>query len=253
MKSKVKYEVHGDILHLFNPEWESVAFATLRDDYAEEIQSVTWTKNGNYLYSSKLKCYLHIYIMKKWYGSELYEKMKQDGYIVDHMDNVGFNCCIDNLCFLTSDENIAKGHTIDKMGKDKTKIAISLYKDFETQYIQMTISFNYPAIARVSSITTPATIDVAYLLYNTDYEIAINDARAILYNYNRECVFQPEKLHHSDYHIEGSYGIPCSIENYIKNKKEYRFPAFYMTKLAAKKGWKVEEKRQFLYFRGEPQ
>jgi hypothetical protein len=128
MRSKVRYEEHGDTLHIFHPDWRRIAFATIREDYAEEIQSVTWSKRGEYLYSNKLQCYLHIYIMKKWYGNETYEHMKNNGYVVDHMDRNGFNCCINNLCFLMSDENIAKGHTVDKMNRDKSYIALSFLK-----------------------------------------------------------------------------------------------------------------------------
>ena len=55
--------------------------------------------------------------MRKWYGDDEYEKMKSDGYVVDHMDNDGYNCCIDNLCSLIDDENKAKGMTVDKMSR----------------------------------------------------------------------------------------------------------------------------------------
>lgn len=55
---------------------------------------------------------------------------------------------------------------------------------------------------------------MAYLLYDIDYPEVINDARTFLYDYNRDHSFDPEKLHHSDFHIEGSYGLPIPIEVY---------------------------------------
>ena len=83
-----------------HPDWEFVATASVKEEYLTEIQRVTWSQKGRYLYNESLGGYLHIYIMKKWYGDDVYEQMKNDGYVVDHMDNDGHNCCIDNLCFL---------------------------------------------------------------------------------------------------------------------------------------------------------
>lgn len=87
--SKNKFEIYGDKILISHPNWDFIASATIRDDYAEELQSVTWTKVGEYLYSNKLEKYLHIYIMRKWYGDDTYEEMKDNGYVVDHMDNNG--------------------------------------------------------------------------------------------------------------------------------------------------------------------
>lgn len=42
--------------------------------------------------------------------------------------------------------------------------------------------------------------------------MVINDARAIMYDYRRNYTFAPEVLHAIDYNIEGSYGIPISLE-----------------------------------------
>lgn len=145
--SKNTFEISRGRVTIGHPDWDFLSFASIKDEYADELQSVTWSKKGEYLYSSKLKVYLHVYIMKKWYGDDVYEKMKAEGCVVDHMDNDGHNCCIDNLSFLLSDENKAKGMTVDKMSADRSYIALSMFKDFDTQLFQITISFNYPATA----------------------------------------------------------------------------------------------------------
>ena len=88
-QSKNNFTISGDMITIAHPDWDFIATATIRDDYAEEFQSVTWSKKGEYLYNEKLGGYLHIYIMKKWYGEETYEQMSADGYVVDHMDNNG--------------------------------------------------------------------------------------------------------------------------------------------------------------------
>lgn len=86
------------------------------------------------------------------YGDDTFETMKDEGDVINHMDNDGHNCCIDNLCFLIADENKAKGMTLDKMSADKSHIALSMFKDFETQLFQMTIVFNYPAKLILSNL-----------------------------------------------------------------------------------------------------
>ena len=251
--SKNTFEINDDIITISHPDWNCLATATIRSDYEEELKSVTWSKNGNDLYSHRLGVYLHIYIMKKWYGEEVFEEMKADGYVVDHMDNNGFNCCLDNLSFLMNDENKAKGLTFDKYSKDKTHIAITLCRDFNTKNFQITIVFNYPAIAKISSIESPAVIDLAYLLYDRNYPEVINDARTILYDYKRDLSFEPEKLHFADYHIEGSYGSPVSKEAYDRYiEGDHGHAVFFFTKASPKLGWKVEEQRCFFNLRGKP-
>ena len=46
-KSEVKYDPQGDILYISHPDWDFIAMASLKPDYIDEIQSVTWSKNGD--------------------------------------------------------------------------------------------------------------------------------------------------------------------------------------------------------------
>lgn len=251
--SKNKFSIDGDTITISHPDWDFLATASIKDDFADEIQEVSWSKNGDYIYSSRLKEYLHIYIIKKWYGEETYEQMKANGCVVDHMDNNGHNCCIDNLSFLMDNENKAKGLTVDQYSKEKTHIALTLCKDFYTGHFQITIVFNYPAIAKISTVESSAVIDLAYLLYDRDYTEVINDARTILYDYNRDCTFEPEKLHHTDYHIEGAYGVPVPKEVYDRYiEGDHGHTVFFFVKKSAMFGWKVEEQRCFFHLRGKP-
>lgn len=247
------FSIHDSTISISHPDWNFTAYATIRDDYAEELQSVTWSRHGDYLYNKKLGGYLHIYIMKKWYGETQYNQMKADSYVVDHMDNDGYNCRIENLCFLLSDENTAKAMTVDKMSTVKTHIALSLFKDFTSQLIQMTIVFNFPAVAKISTLSSPAVIDLAYLLYDCEYELVLNDARKILYDYRRDCSFEPEKLHDADYHIEGAYSTPYSKEAYDRYiQGGHGHTVFFFNKKAPLENWKVEDQRQFFHLRGTP-
>lgn len=246
--SKNKFEIYGDKILISHPNWDFIASATIRDDYAEELQSVTWTKVGEYLYSNKLEKYLHIYIMRKWYGDDTYEEMKDNGYVVDHMDNNGHNCCVDNLCFLIEDENKAKGMTLDKRSADKSHIALSMFKDFETQLFQITVVFNYPAKLILSNLERPAVVELAFFLYDCEYEMVINDARAIMYDYRRNYTFAPEVLHAIDYNIEGSYGIPISLECFDEYQQGgHGHTVGHFIKKKPIKGWKKGEDRHFFH------
>ena len=75
--SKNAFEIDGDIISITRPEWGFKAYATVREDYLDEIQSVTWGLSyDRYPYNSKLGT-LHSYIMKKWYGEEFCQEMKE--------------------------------------------------------------------------------------------------------------------------------------------------------------------------------
>ena len=166
------------------------------------------------------------------------------------MDNDGYNCCIDNLCFLIADENKAKGMTLDKMSADKSHIALSMFKDFETQLFQITIVFNYPAKLILSNLERPAVIELAFFMYDCEYEMVINDARAIMYDYRRDYTFAPEALHAIDYHIEGKYGKPIPVELFDEYQQVDRgHTVVYFVKKAPIKGWNKGENKQFFYLR----
>lgn len=52
--------------------------------------------------------------MIKWYGEKAVIEAHQEGYIVEHFDNVECNCMISNLAFVSNDLNLAKAHLYDK-------------------------------------------------------------------------------------------------------------------------------------------
>ena len=49
MPSKNKFERYGEDIHISRDTWEQIAMTTYRDDYYDEITSVTWTANKGYL------------------------------------------------------------------------------------------------------------------------------------------------------------------------------------------------------------
>ena len=55
-----------------------------------------------------------------------------------------------------------------------------MFKDFQTELIQITIFFNYPAKLILEGLERDAVVELAFLLYDADYRIVINDARSIM-------------------------------------------------------------------------
>lgn len=139
--------------------------------------------------------------------------------------------------------------TLDKMSANKTYIALSLTNDFDNDLKQITISFNYPAKAVISTLKKPTIIELAYLLYDTAYEIVINDARQIFYDYLNDFSFVPEKLHNIDYCIEGCYGNLWSIDKYNAYLDGEYGAIFFMNKIAPLKNWTLDNPQKFLKIR----
>lgn len=140
--SKNRFEIANGNINILRDDWKKCAQVTYREDYFEELASVTWRENNGYVVNNKLG-YLHRYIMKKWYGEEIFDEMVKRGWVVDHMNNNGFDCRICNLEFLAPNQNIAKGHNLDiEAEEQRHHIALNLFKDFSTGLYQISIVFN---------------------------------------------------------------------------------------------------------------
>ncbi len=122
-----EYSINGNNVIISRQGWDFTASATIKEEFIDEFVGISWIKKGRYIYSNKLKEYLHIYVIKQWYGEKVYNNLKENGFVVDHMDNNGHNCYINNLCFLPDNENKAKGLTVDKYVADKRYVALSMY------------------------------------------------------------------------------------------------------------------------------
>lgn len=244
--SKNTFEINGDTISITKPEWGFNVYTTIREDYFDEIQSVTWgLLNKRYPYNAKLGT-LHSYIMKKWYGEEFCQEMTEKNYVIDHMDNDSHNCRINNLSFLSNAYNKAKGLTFDQENKAKEFIALTMFKDFFTGLYQITINFNYPATLAIDGFDVPSIIELAYLLYEGDYRKVIADAEDILRDYKENYTFNPIKIRAIDYHIEGCVGRPLSPEvheEYLRGKHEHT--VFYFRRRMAIQNWTKDTKKAY--------
>lgn len=207
LSSKNKFEICNDDIHIWGEEWDKLGFTTYRQDYYDELTGVTWTNNNGYLKNSKFGL-LHRYIMKKWYGEEILQEMTNRGWIVDHMNNDGFDCRITNLEFLTSRHNVAKGQTFDvEANQMRNHIAINMFKDFTTNLYQISIGCNDPVYFIDEANKRMCPVNEIFLLYDCDYRLVINDAEQILLDYDLNKKIDIKKLKCIDF----KYEIPPNI------------------------------------------
>lgn len=195
MSSKNTFLIEDRDIQISRPEWNKLAFATYRKDYYEEITKYTWSENKGHINSTLGS--LHKYIMSKWYPDIDIDEMYRSGWIIEHMDNDGFNCRVSNLEFLQKRYNTAKGQTLDIDRKRlKPKIALSMFKDFSTKCYQITIFFN----AEVRNQADGRQINALKLLYASDknYRTVIADAEEILRTFELDKKIDLSKLHYND-------------------------------------------------------
>lgn len=202
MASLNTFSRRDDEVEIYREEWKKVALTTYREDYFDELTSATWTENKGYLTNGKLGA-LHRYIMEKWYGEEMLSEMTSQGWVVDHMNNDGFDCRISNLEFLPTRHNIAKGQTVDVEAEAmRQHIALSMFKDFSTGMYQIHVDCNDPISLYNATTGELRPLAKLKLLYNCDYRIVINDARDILLNYDLYKNFKLQSLHCADWKAE---------------------------------------------------
>lgn len=200
--SKNSFKISGNVVEIFREEWTKMAYAEYREDYYKELTVTTWTQRGNALYSSKLKKYLHQFIMDEWYGEDMRKIMYENGYIIEHLDNNEFNNSLSNLDFLLKDYNTAKGQSLDKdIVRFKNKIALRMYKNFHTNTYEISLGFNEP-LDEITADGTVRPVQAMHLLYRRDYYTVILDANKILHDYIELNQIDLNKLSHCDLKID---------------------------------------------------
>ncbi|MEY2363830.1 hypothetical protein R6U76_16495 [Lysinibacillus capsici] len=133
--------------------------------------------NYKYPYSNEYKKTLHQISFDFYFGEELRKDAYSKGYIIEHLDNDGFNCSISNLFLLKKIKNTYKGWHFDKVIDNSKHIAaLRIYHIFENKTFQIAIAFN--EIYRNNH--SGKTLDKIRLLYSYNYEIVLQDAELII-------------------------------------------------------------------------
>ena len=201
-KSNNQFRIHGDTISITREGWDQIAYATYREDYYEELSTHTWGIVNGYPSNRTLGGGLHRYMMAKWYGEDALSTFTAQGYVVDHMNNNHMDCRICNLEFLKHARNAAKGMWLDREAEQlRSRIALSVFKDFSTGCYQITIGCNAHIISTDSNGLVH-DISKIKLLYNCDYPLVVLDAEAILAEYESSARFSLSHLKHCDCRIE---------------------------------------------------
>ncbi len=164
---------------------KKLAFANYEEDLLEIIKNarfrVPQTKKAiedyKYLYSNEYKKSLHQIVFDYYFGEDMRAKYYEADYIIEHLDNDGFNCDISNLYFLKKIKNTYKGWNLDKKVVESLPVmGVRIYHIIENETFQISIVFNQTFINKESG----KSLESIRLLYRYDYEIVLQDAELIV-------------------------------------------------------------------------
>lgn len=178
---KISHE--NDTIYFSDPEIQKLGYTNYTSELWDIISNTTWTvkkdNSGNpkYIRSSQLNKMLHQVVIDFYFTEEVRISAYNKNFIVEHLDNDGFNCRISNLYFLHKQTNTYKGWHFDKRSRESIPIvSIRMFHIIENKRFQITAAFNYP----FTSHTTGKEICRVKLLYDTSYEIVFQDAETLL-------------------------------------------------------------------------
>lgn len=171
------------------PTFKCLASVTYTEELYNMVASTTWTKvtsetGKEYLKSAKYGL-LHQLVIRYFYGDDVLIEAYKNDYVIDHLDNNGYECTYENLTLIPKKENSAKGLTYDiERAESIRKFAINITKDFDTMEFQISLAFNQPANIKIEEEDVPLVR--LYLRYGTDYRTTFIDARSILNDLNEK-------------------------------------------------------------------
>lgn len=190
----------GKTITISRPTFKCLAFVTYTEDLYNMVVSTTWTRvtsdtGKEYLKSVKYG-FLHQLVINYFYGVDVLNEAYKNNYVIDHLDNNGYECTYENLTLIPKNENSAKGLTYDiERAESIHKYAINITKDFDTGEFQISVAFNQRANIKIEDEIVP--LATLYLRYGTDYKTAFIDARSILNDLNNNGSLNISNLHHN--------------------------------------------------------
>lgn len=181
----VSLSVYDDKISIKIEGTKKLAFVNYTKELLEIIKSARFRipdtpeklAKYKYPYSNQYKKTLHQIVYDYYFGEDFRKKMYKSGYIIEHIDNDGFNCEISNLFILKKVINTYKGWNFDKNVKNALPIlGLKIYHIMSNKTFQISIVFNRSFINPKSE----KVLDTIKLLYDYDYEIVLQDAEQIL-------------------------------------------------------------------------
>jgi len=181
----VSISVYNDCISINIDGMSKLAFVDYSEDMLEIIKSArfrvprtpeTRTKY-KYPYSNEYGKTLHQIVFDFYFSEEKRTELYAQKYIIEHLDNDGFNCRISNLYFLKDIKNTYKGWHLDKISKESMPVvAMKIYHIFENKTFQIVLFFNQSFVNK----STLNYLQTVKLLYEYNYEIVLQDAEQIL-------------------------------------------------------------------------
>lgn len=148
-QARISFAKTGEKIELSRNLWGNRrAYISDYPGLLDEILKYTWTlkvDNHAYLWNSRIKMYLHKFVLVFLYGKDRVDNMLANDHIIEHLDNNGLNCSYDNLHIISSDYNKAKAFTIDKKlnsYKEIPSYVTDVYYSHKKQIYQMQVFFN---------------------------------------------------------------------------------------------------------------
>jgi hypothetical protein len=182
---KVSLSVYNEKISINIEGMNKLAFVNYTDELFEIIKKARFSipdtpekvEKYKYPYSNQYKKKLHQIVFDYYFGEENRKKAYGLGYIIEHLDNDGFNCDISNLFILKKVKNTYKGWNFDKEANEALPIiALKIYHILSNETFQITIAFNQSFVNK----ETGKALETIKLLYDYNYEIVLQDAEQIL-------------------------------------------------------------------------
>lgn len=186
-KKDQKVYVRNSKIMIFRDSFTREAVTTYDKNLLKKIESVTWTvkrsKTGKeYLYCNKYGT-LHKLVASHFYGDDIIKKAYENDFVIDHLDNDGYDCTFNNLVIISRYENSAKGLTYDIKRKESSNIfSINITRDFSTKEFQIAIVFNKHGTLIEDNNLVP--LGSIHFRYGEDFYTAFYDAQFIINTLN---------------------------------------------------------------------
>lgn len=150
---------------------------------------------------------LYEIVMCLWYGKKIVDKMRDNKFIIEHLDNNPHNCSIENLAFAHEDLNKTKAFSFDKTRPKLIKeVAMNIYKNFSTQEFEITLGFNqsYTLTIEEDNKVKTVPLNTLYLKYHNDFETVLMNANFIENSLRKEVSLNIDMLNCYNYQYDAA-------------------------------------------------
>ena len=168
----------GERITILRKKFNVLAFTSFSEEILETLNQTTWTPSDGYMRSQKFGS-LHKHVMVLKYGEDVIREAYDNDFVIDHINNNGFDCMYTNLEIIPRKLNAAKGLTYDEEREKHIEFfALNFSKDEDTNEFQIGIGFNKPVDILLNGAIYP--IASIYFKYGQDYKNTFLEAHSIL-------------------------------------------------------------------------